>query len=100
MSRLSVNSLRASLVLFGLALAVPSPAADREKEKPSALIGYTKDQVLSRLGEARSQIKAGAREIMFFPKVKLTFRNGVVVEAEELFDEPAPPNPLKPKRCI
>ncbi len=40
-------------------------------------------------------MKAGVREIMFFPKLKVTFRNGVVVETEEIFEEPPPPPPRK-----
>lgn len=89
MRQLSVPTLKASLLLLALATAMPLHAADKEKEKPASFIGLTKEQVSTRLGDPRSQITAGAREVMFFAKVKLTLRNNVVVESEEISDEPA-----------
>ncbi len=71
-------------------------AGAQEKEKPASLIGISKEQVYARLGEPRSQIKAGTREIMFFPKIKVTFRNNVVIETEPLFDDVQPKRPVEP----
>ncbi len=90
------HTLRVSLTVLALGLVAPVSAA--EKEKPPSIIGNTKDQVYSRLGEPRSVMKAGAREIMFFPKLKITFRNGLVVETEEIFEETPPPPP--PRKTV
>lgn len=90
------HTLRVSLTVLALGLVAPVAAA--EKEKTPSIIGNTKDQVYSRLGEPRSVMKAGAREIMFFPKLKVTFRNGLVVETEEIFEEPPPPPP--PRKTV
>jgi hypothetical protein len=93
MFRLLPHTLKVSLTVLALGLVAPVSAA--EKEKPASFIGHSRDQVYSRLGEPRSVMKAGVREIMFFPKLKVTFRNGVVVETEEIFEEPPPPPPRK-----
>jgi hypothetical protein len=88
MLRPSVNTFRVSLVTLALLLALPLGA--EERPRPSSLVGLSKDQVYSQLGEPRSQLRAGAREIMFFAKVKVTFRNGIVIETEPLVDDTAP----------
>jgi hypothetical protein len=90
MRQLSVQTLKASLLLLALATAMPLSGAEKEKEKPASFVGLTKEQVYTRLGDPRSQITAGAREVMFFAKVKLTLRNNVVVESEEISDEQTP----------
>ncbi len=92
MPSLPLSTLRASFAVLVLGLAASLGAAEKEKEKPVSFMGNSRDQVYSRLGEPRSVMKAGAREIMFFPKVKLTLRSGVVVETEEIYDEPPPPS--------
>lgn len=76
--------------MLALVFALPAVAVEKEKEKPASLIGATKEQVYARLGDPRSQIKGGGREVMFFPKIKVTLRNDVVIETEEVSDEPAP----------
>ncbi len=81
MSYLSVKPLKASLLLLALVSLAPLRAADKEK---SPYIGLTKEQVYARLGDARNSIRVGTREVMFFSKVKLTLRNNVVVETEEI----------------
>lgn len=99
MPRLPVNSLRTSLGVLLLGLALSGRAADKEKDKPVSLMGATKEQVYSRLGEPPSVMKAGVREVMFFPKVKVTLRNGVVIETEEMFEDAPPPPPAPVKRA-
>jgi hypothetical protein len=71
--------LAAALVL------VSARAADQR-----ALIGATREQVLARFGEPKSNIVAGNREILFFPTERVVLRNNVVVEAEELASDSAP----------
>ena len=93
MPRLSVNSLRTSVVVVLLALAFAGQAAEREGDKRLPLMGASKEEVYSRLGEPRSVMKAGVREVLFFPKVKVTLRNGIVIETEELLEEAPPPPP-------
>ena len=99
MPRPSANFLRASSLWLAVGFALLASAAD--KDKTPSLIGSTVEQVYSRLGEPHSVIRAGAREIMIFPKMKITFRNGIAVEAEDISDEPAPvrrpdPTPAPP----
>lgn len=84
-----VNTLRARLIALALGLSVTAGGA--EKEKPSSLVGLSQDEVYARLGEPRSQMKAGVREILFFQKIKVTLKNGVAVETEVLFDETPSP---------
>ena len=85
MSCPTVNTLRACLSALALGLSVTAHCA--EKEKPASLVGLSQDEVYARLGEPRSQMKAGVREILFFQKVKVTLKNGVVIETEVVFDE-------------
>lgn len=51
-------------------------------------MGMTRDQVLSRYGEPKSQIAAGNRVVMFYARERLVLRDGVVVEVERLASEP------------
>ncbi len=75
-------------VFFAVFLAVAMPAFAQPKAPP--FIGTTRDQVVGRLGDPKSNLKAGTRELLFYPHLKLTLRNGIVVETEEIADEPAP----------
>ncbi len=75
------SSVYCAAVVFTLAVSA-QPAA-----KPASFVGSTRDQVIAKLGEPKSNLKAGAREVLFFPHVKLTLRNGVVIESEEVSDE-------------
>jgi hypothetical protein len=68
-------------------------ATARAAEPAPSLIGATRDQVLTRLGEPKSQITAGNREIMFFAQQRVVLRNGVVVEVEALPAETPPKRP-------
>jgi hypothetical protein len=87
-------SKKAGFVLLAVVLSLP--ASGQEKTKPASLIGISKDQVYTILGEPRSQMKAGTREVMFFPKLKVTLRNNVVIETEPMFDDVAPKRPVEP----
>lgn len=53
-------------------------------EPPHPLMGLTRDQIINRQGEPRSQMMAGGREVMFYPRERLFLTNGVVVEVERL----------------
>lgn len=94
MPRIFVLTLQA--ICFTLALAAVSPALAGTK---SPLLGKTREQVVTQLGEPKSNIRVGAREMLFFAKVKLTLRNDVVIEMEDLPEEapaaPVPPAPTK-----
>jgi hypothetical protein len=74
-----------------LVLAVAIPAFAQQKSPP--LIGATRDQVVARLGDPKSNLKAGAREVLFYSHLKLTLRNGLVIDSEELADEPVKRTP-------
>lgn len=69
--------------------AVLSLATLQAGEPPNPLLGMSRDQVLNRLGEPRSQILTAGREVMFYPRERLVLSNGVVVEVERLAAEPA-----------
>ncbi|MSU23975.1 MAG: restriction endonuclease [Opitutus sp.] len=71
-----------------LILAMVAPAL--AQTKPPSLLGETREQVLDRFGEPKSQIVAGPRSVLFFARIKVTFKNGVVIETEDLPDESPP----------
>lgn len=82
----------------GVMLALILTTGWTAEEAP--LVGATRDQVLARFGEPRSQIVAGNREVMFFARDRVVLRDGIVVEAEKLPVEtpraaPTPP-PAQP----
>ena len=92
MSRFFVQTMNVFCCV--LALAVLSPAFAQTK---SPYLGKSRDEVVTQLGTPKSNIRAGVREILFFPRLKLTMRNDVVVEAEDLPDDTLPA-PVAPKR--
>ena len=59
--------------------------------KPSSMVGLSREQIVTQLGEPKSNIKAGTREVLFFDHLKVTLRNNVVIETEAVGDEPPPP---------
>jgi hypothetical protein len=73
--------------VVGVLLFATARAAD---QKP-ALIGATRDQVVAQFGAPKSHIVAGDRELIFYPGQKLTLRDNVVVEVEEIPIESTPP---------
>lgn len=78
---------------------VALPAA----EPASPHLGATREQLLTRLGEPKSQIAAGDRVIYYYAREKYVLRNDVVIEVEQVAAEvprrsapaetPAPPPP-------
>lgn len=81
-----------ALLLAGWATLGTGIAADR---RPS-LVGATREEVLAKLGEPKSQIVAGSREVMLFAQERVFLREGRVVEVEPLPVEPARPVPPPP----
>jgi hypothetical protein len=67
-------------------LAVVASAA--EQAKPPSMIGQTREQVVEHMGDPKSNLKAGTREVLFYNHLKLTLRNGVVIDSEVVADEP------------
>jgi hypothetical protein len=58
-------------------------------EVPHELVGLKQEQVIRRLGEPRSQMQAGNRLVMLYPRERITLRDGVVVDVEVFAAEPA-----------
>ena len=79
-----VHGLRVCFAAVALAFAVAQAAEPKE----ASPVGLTRDQVITRYGEPKSQIVAGNRLIMFFARERLVLRDGVVVEVERLAAEP------------
>lgn len=75
--------LRACCLAAGLWLAAADAA-----EPVSPLIGATPERVLSQYGEPRSQMAAGDRVIFLYPRERVIFRGGVVIEVEAVVPEP------------
>ena len=92
MLRPLANSLKIFCVALALLLAWPVHA-ETQKVLPPA-VGATREEVVARFGEPKRQLKAGAREVLFFAHWKLTLRNAVVIDVEELADE------VPPKRTL
>ena len=75
--------LRACCLAGGLWLATAEAA-----EPVSPLIGATPERILSQYGEPRSQMAAGDRVIFLYPRERIIFRGGVVIEVEAVVPEP------------
>lgn len=75
-------ALRACWVALALAV-VALPAA----EPASPHLGATREQLLTRLGEPKSQIAAGDRVIYYYAREKFVLRNDVVIEVEQIAAE-------------
>src|SRR5262245_44142748 len=56
----------------------------RAAEPPHPLVGATREQVLTRYGEPRSQIESGNRVILFYPRERVILRDDVVIEVEQV----------------
>ena len=78
---------------MAMALAfITLPAA--EPKQPS-LMGASRQQVLAQLGEPKSNIAAGSREVLFFARERVVLRDNVVIEVEHLPAEaPRRPPPV------
>lgn len=57
-------------------------------EPVSPLVGATREQVISRLGEPKSQLAAGNRVVLLYARERIVLRDNVVVEVEPLAAEP------------
>lgn len=57
-------------------------------EPTPTLLGSTRDQVIRRMGEPRSQLAAGNRVVMLYPRERIVLRDGVVVEVDRTAAEP------------
>ncbi len=90
MLRPSAKTSQALIAVLALTCACPAVAAEGDKEKRAAYMGMSREQIYAKLGDPRNLMKAGPREIMFFPHLKLTLRNGFVIDVEDVLDEPAP----------
>jgi hypothetical protein len=68
-------------------------------ESKPTLIGATRDEVLARLGEPKSNIVAGNREVLFFTGERIVLRNNRVIEVEDVPVE-APAAPTRPAGAV
>lgn len=73
---------------MALALVLAANAA----EPPSPLVGATREQVMARYGEPKSQIVIGNRVILNYQRERVILRDGVVVDVEKIA-EPRVPTP-------
>lgn len=80
------HGLKACCVAVALVFATAHAA---EQPQPASSMGWTRDQVLAKYGEPKSQIAAGNRVVMFYAKERLVLRDGVVIEVERLSSDPA-----------
>jgi hypothetical protein len=71
---------KACCVAVALALA----AAQAAESQPAPLLGTTRQQVLARMGEPKSNIVVGNREVLFFERDRVVLRDNIVVEVERL----------------
>ena len=92
MPRSPAQTVHAVCAALFLVVAMPVLA----QQKPASLIGVSREQAITRLGEPKSNIKAGSREVLFFTRLRLTLKSGFVIESEELLDEPAPKRAIEP----
>ena len=86
MPRLLAPTLNALVAAFAL-VVISSALA---QTKPPSMVGQKREQIVNQLGEPKSSIKAGSREVMFFDRVKITMRNGVAIDSEPVADEVVP----------
>ncbi len=75
--------LRTCCVAAALAVVPAQAAAEKHP-----LLGATREQVLSRYGEPKSQMAAGNREVWLFARERVILRGGVVVDVERIAAEP------------
>ena len=82
-------SFGAGLRAFCVAVAVGLAVA-HAGEPPSPLIGATREQVLTRYGEPKSQMAAGNRVILYYARERIILRDGRVVEVEPITADTPP----------
>lgn len=65
------------------AIAPPPPPPDAQQAPPKTLeLGQTKDQVVANFGQPQKVVKLGAKEIYYYPDMKVTFVNGKVTDVQ------------------
>jgi hypothetical protein len=63
--------------------ATPAPAENAPQEAPKTIaIGQTKDEVVGMFGQPQKIANLGAKEIYYYPDMKVTFVNGKVSNVE------------------
>jgi hypothetical protein len=67
-----------------VAVALTLAAAQAAESQPAPALGATRQQVLARMGEPKSNIVVGNREVLFFERDRVVLRDNVVVEVERL----------------
>lgn len=82
------------LRLVGPALALLLAAEGLAASKRSALMGQTRDQILDLLGDPRSAIVTGNREVLLFSRERVILRDGVVIDVQILPTEAPPRAPV------
>lgn len=82
------------LRLVGPALALLLAAEGLAASKRSALMGQTRDQILDLLGDPRSAIVTGNREVLLFSRERVILRDGVVIDVQILPAEAPPRAPV------
>lgn len=60
------------------AAAAPAPASDKAAPPQRIALGDTKDQVVATFGQPTKAATLGAKEIYYYPDMKVTFVNGKV----------------------
>jgi hypothetical protein len=73
-----------------LAVVLFHGAIQGAETRRNPLVGATREEVLRKLGEPKSQIVTGNREVLFFERERFDLVDNVVVEAELLSAAPAP----------
>jgi hypothetical protein len=88
------------LKVVGVALGLGMAALQAADPQQPSMMGATRDQLIARYGEPKSQIVAGNRVVLFFARDKFVLRDGVVIEVERLPDAaaraPTPPSQAQP----
>lgn len=64
-------------------IKAPPPPADTPAEPPKIIaLGQTKDQVVATFGQPKKVATLGAKEIFYYPDMKVTFVNGKVTDVD------------------
>ncbi len=64
-------------------IAPPPPPPDAQQAPPKTLeLGQTKDQLVANFGQPQKVVKLGAKEICYYPDMKVTLVNGKVTDVQ------------------
>lgn len=93
------QNLAAAFRATCVAFLMTAMAVLAEEPSLASLMGANRQQVLARLGEPKSNLVAGNREVLLFERERIVLRNNIVVEADLLPAEPVrlppPPEPAE-----